>query len=50
MTGQESQQLLAEQKKLQAMNAQMESRKDQLKLDLQTKGRVGGIPPGYLRF
>jgi len=50
MTGQESQQLLAEQKRLQTMNEQMESRKDQLKLDLQTKGRVAGIPPGYLRF
>ncbi|GMR24037.1 MAG: hypothetical protein BMS9Abin37_2526 [Acidobacteriota bacterium] len=50
MTGQESQQLIAEQKRLQAMNTQMESRKDQLKLDLQTKGRVAGIPPGYLRF
>ena len=50
MTGQESQQLIAEQKRLQTMNAQMESRKDQLKLDLQTKGRVAGIPPGYLRF
>ncbi len=50
MTGQESQQLLAEQKKLQTMNGQMEKRKEQLKLDLQTKGRVAGIPPGYLRF
>ncbi len=50
MTGQESQQLVAEQKKLQTMNGQMERRKDQLKLDLQTKGRVAGIPPGYLRF
>lgn len=50
MTGQESQQLLGEQKKLQAVNAQMENRKDGLKLNLQTKGRVAGIPPGYLRF
>lgn len=50
MTGQESQQLIAEQNRLQAINTQMESRKDQLKLDLQTKGRVAGIPPGYLRF
>ena len=50
MTGQESQQLLAEQNRLQTMNGQMESRKDQLKLDLQTRGRVAGIPPGYLRF
>ena len=50
MTGQDTQQLVAEQQKLQAMNQQMESRKEQLKLDLQTKGRVAGIPPGYLRF
>ena len=50
MTGQESQQLIADQKRLQTMNAQMERRKNQLKLDLQTKGRVAGIPPGYLRF
>ncbi len=50
MTGQESQQLIAEQKRLRTMNAQMEKRKGQLKLDLQTKGRVAGIPPGYLRF
>lgn len=50
MTGQESQTLVAERDKLQATNEQMTRRKDQLKLDLQTKGRVAGIPPGYLRF
>ena len=50
MTGQESQQLIADQKRLQTMNAQMESRKVQLKLNLQTQGRVAGIPAGYLRF
>ncbi len=50
LTGQESQQLIADQKRLQTMNAQMERRKNQLKLDLQTKGRVAGIPPGYLRY
>jgi hypothetical protein len=50
MTGQESQTLIAERDRLQTMNAQMTQRKEQLKLDLQTKGRVAGIPPGYLRF
>lgn len=50
MTGQESQTLVAERDRLTAMNTQMTARKDQLKLDLQTKGRVAGIPPGYLRF
>ena len=50
MTGQESASLVGEQNRLQAMNQQLRSRKDQLKVDLQAKGRVGGIPPGYLRF
>lgn len=50
MTGQESQTLIAERERLQAMNEQMTRRKEQMKLDLQTKGRVAGIPPGYLRF
>ena len=50
MTGQDTQQLVAEQQRLQTVNQQMESRKEQLKLDLQTRGRVAGIPPGYLRF
>jgi hypothetical protein len=50
MTGQETQQLVAEQQQLQRMNQQMEARKEQLKGDLQTKGRAAGIPPGYLRF
>jgi hypothetical protein len=50
MTGQESASLVGEQQRLQAMNQQLRSRKEQLKVDLQAKGRVGGIPPGYLRF
>ncbi len=50
MTGQDSQRLLGEQEKLRTMNERMVARKEALKLDLQTKGRVGGIPPGYLRF
>lgn len=50
MTGQDTQQLVAEQQKLQAANQQLESRKEALKVDLQTKGRAAGIPPGYLRF
>lgn len=50
MTGQESQTLIAERERLQTMNEQMTRRKEQMKLDLQTKGRVAGIPPGYLRF
>lgn len=50
MNGQDTQQLVAEQQQLQRMNQQMESRKRQLKVDLQAKGRTAGIPPGYLRF
>lgn len=50
MTGQESQTLMAERERLQAMNEQMTRRKERLKFDLQTKGRAAGIPPGYLRF
>jgi DNA repair ATPase RecN len=50
MTGQESQTLVAERDRLTAANDQMSQRKEQLKLDLQTKGRVAGIPAGYLRF
>lgn len=50
MTGQDTQYLVGEKEKLETMNQRMEARKEQLKLDLQTKGRVAGIPPGYLRF
>jgi hypothetical protein len=50
MTGQESAGLVAEQNRLQQINQQLEARKGQLKAALQEKGRVAGIPPGYLRF
>jgi len=50
MTGQESAQLVAEQKRLQTMTQTLRDRKKQLKLDLVAKGRAGGIPAGYLRF
>lgn len=50
MTGQESAALADELNRLQAMNGQLRAQKDRLKLDLQEKGRVAGIPPGYLRF
>lgn len=50
MTGQESEQLVAEKNRLLEMNESLRQRKDQLKLDLQAKGRAAGIPPGYLRF
>ena len=50
LTGQESVTFVAEQNRLQQMNQQMEARKGQLKANLQEKGRLAGIPPGYLRF
>jgi hypothetical protein len=50
LTGQESASLAEEVNRLQAINKQLQTQKDQLKLDLQEKGRVAGIPPGYLRF
>ena len=50
LTGQESAALAEEVNKLQAINKQLQTQKDQLKLDLQAKGRVAGIPAGYLRF
>jgi hypothetical protein len=50
MTGQESASLVGEQNRLQTMNQQLQQRKEQLKMDLQAKGRSAGIPPGYLRF
>jgi hypothetical protein len=50
LTGQESASLVGEQTRLQAMNQQLQQRKEQLKMDLQAKGRSAGIPPGYLRF
>jgi hypothetical protein len=50
MTGQESATLVGEQNRLQSMNDTLRARKDQLKLNLQEKGRVANIPAGYLRF
>lgn len=50
MTGQESASLVGEQNRLETMNQQLQQRKNQLKLDLQAKGRSAGIPAGYLRF
>jgi hypothetical protein len=50
MTGQESVTLVAEQSRLQEANAQLRARKEELKTNLQAKGRAAGIPAGYLRF
>jgi hypothetical protein len=50
MTGQESATLAGEQTRLQEANAQLRVRKEELKTNLQAKGRAAGIPPGYLRF
>jgi hypothetical protein len=50
MTGQESATLVGEQNRLQEANAQLRARKEELKMNLQAKGRAAGIPPGYLRF
>jgi len=50
MTGQESATLVGEQNRLQNANAGLRARKEELKSNLQAKGRAAGIPPGYLRF
>lgn len=50
MTGQESASLVGEQTRLQEANVQLRARKEELKTNLQAKGRAGGIPAGYLRF
>jgi hypothetical protein len=50
MTGQESATLAGEQTRLQEANAQLRARKEELKTNLQAKGRAAGIPAGYLRF
>ncbi len=50
MTGQESATLVGEQNRLVEANAQLRSRKEELKVNLQAKGRAAGIPAGYLRF
>ena len=50
LSGQESRTLKVEKERLQAINKSMNLRKEQLKLNLQTKGRVANIPASYLRF
>jgi hypothetical protein len=50
MTGQESATLVAEQNRLRQANDGLRARKEELKTNLQAKGRAAGIPPGYLRF
>jgi len=50
MTGQESASLVGEQNRLKEANAQLRSRKEELKTNLEAKGRSAGIPVGYLRF
>jgi hypothetical protein len=50
MTGQESASLVGEQNRLQEANAGLRARQEELKVNLQAKGRAAGIPAGYLRF
>jgi hypothetical protein len=50
MTGQESATLVGEQNRLQEANAGLRARQEELKVNLQAKGRAAGIPAGYLRF
>ncbi len=50
MTGQESATLVGEQNRLQEANTQLRGRKEELKTNLQAKGRAAGLPAGYLRF
>lgn len=50
MTGQESVSLVGEQKRLQDANAGLRARKEELKANVQAKGRAANIPVGYLRF
>jgi hypothetical protein len=50
MTGQESATLVGEQNRLQGANAGLRARKEELKTNLQAKGRAAGLPAGYLRF
>jgi hypothetical protein len=49
-TGRESVTLVAEQNRLREANAQLRARKEELKMNLQAKGRAAGIPAGYLQF
>ncbi len=50
LTGQESATLVAEQNRLQQANEGLRARKEELKTNVQAKGRAAGIPVGYLRF
>jgi len=50
MTGQDAAHLVGEQNRLKATNETLRKRKEELKTNLQAKGRAAGIPPGYLRF
>jgi hypothetical protein len=50
MTGQETAELVGQQDRLKAINETLRKRKEELKADLQAKGRAAGIPPGQLRF
>ena len=50
MTGQDAAHLVGEQNRVKAINEMLRKQKNELKTDLQAKGRAAGIPPGYLRF
>ena len=50
MTGQDAAHFVGEQNRLKAINETLRKQKNELKTDLQAKGRAAGIPPGYLRF
>jgi hypothetical protein len=50
LTGQESATLVAEQNRLQQANEGLRARKEELKMNVQAKGRAAGIPAGSLRF
>ena len=50
MTGQDAAHLVGEQDRLKSINETLRKRKEELKTDLQAKGRAAGIPPGHLRF
>jgi hypothetical protein len=50
LTGRESRRFVAEQNRLQQANEGLRARKEELKTNVQAKGRAAGIPPGYLSF
>jgi hypothetical protein len=49
-TGQESETLLAERRKLETLTGNLRRQKEQLRMSLLDKGRTAGIPASYLRF